>query len=305
MKKLYRTITVALLLIGCHYAQGQQDPLYNQYLFNQLIINPAYAGAHNILNAAVISRAQWIGLEGAPVTNTALIHSSIAGNKVGLGFMAINDRLGVNNNTEVHVSYSYKIDFGNTRLSFGIQSSIINYQYNYDELNLEFVNDASFQPVDENFTKPNFGAGLFLMSEKFYLGGSVPRILNIEVNDGVMSSTRYNQHYYFAGGVLLTVSNFVKLKPSFLLKVVESSPASLDLTGSFLFGEFVWAGVTLRNLNSIGVNTQVELSDKLRLGYSFELPTNTLITSNFGTHELMVSLDMAPFGRQILKRRYF
>ena len=143
------------------------------------------------------------------------------------------------------------------------------------------------------------------MSERYFVGFSVPRILNINLDDGIEESTRYHKHYYFAGGVMLPISNFIKFKPSVLGKYVEGARFSIDVNSTFIFGELVSAGLILRNLNALGVILQIELSDKLRMGYSFELPTNSLISSNYGTHELMLAIDFAPFNRQILKRRYF
>lgn len=301
MRKL---LIILLLLPASLFAQ--QDPLYNQYIFNQHMINPAYTGIHNMLNASVISRKQWLGFEGSPFTNTLSIHTSLVSNKVGLGLLVINDRLGVNNNTEIHLTYSYKIDLGGSRrLSFGLQSGLINYRYDYSDLTFEFVDDPNFLPINENFTEPNFGAGVMFMSDYYFAGISVPRILNIEVNDGVISSTRYKKHYYLSGGALITLNQTLKLKPSVLVKLVEDNPLSVDLNGSLLIREFIWAGVSLRNFNTAGINGQIELNDQLRFAYTFEFPTNQLTVSNFGTHEVMLSFDIAPFNRQLIRRRYF
>jgi len=303
MKRIMIAFSLVFLLSGL--ANAQQDPLYNQYLFNQLVINPAYTGIHNMAQASLITRAQWIGLDGAPLTTTASLHTSFLSNRVGAGLLLINDRLGVNNNTEVHLTYGYKIYLGDVIVSFGLQSGLINYRYDYNELNLEFVNDPNFLPVNENFTRPNFGSGIFVASNEFYAGVSVPRILDIEVDDGVMSSTRYKEHYYITGGALITLDPYIQFKPSFLLKIVSDAPYSLDLSGSFYLGDILWVGLTLRNLNTVGANAQLELNDSFRLGYSFELPTSTLITSNFGTHEIMLAVDFAIFTSHIVKRRFY
>lgn len=296
------TILLFFFSVG---AFAQQDPLYNQHHFNQLLTNPAYTGIHNLVSISAISRSQWSGIDGAPFTNAFIAHTSLLRNKIGLGLMAINDQIGINSNTEFHLTYSYKIIIGPSTLSFGLQTSVINYQYRYDKLNLEVVNDPNFLPTDENFTKPNFGAGIMLMNERYFVGFSVPRILNINLDDGIQESTRYHKHYYLAGGVLLPISNFIKFKPSTLIKMVEGASVSIDLNSTFIFGEFVSGGLILRNLNALGVIVQVELADKFRIGYSFELPTNSLIASNYGTHEFLLAMDFAPFKRQILKRRYF
>ena len=166
------------------------------------------------------------------------------------------------------------------------------------------IDDPSFTQTEDNFARPNFGAGLLFYGEYFYAGISIPRILNIQVNDGIQSSTRYQKHYYISGGVVFPLSNALKIKPSGLLRIVENK-VSLDINASVLINELIWAGIIIRDFNTFGVITELQISDRLRIGYSLELPGNNLITNQFGTHELMVGFDFAPFNRQILKRRYF
>jgi type IX secretion system PorP/SprF family membrane protein len=278
--------------------------LYNQYVFNQHLINPAYAGAFDNVSITAMTRAQWTGIQGAPVTNSITGHTSMFNNKGGVGLYVLNDQLGVSNNTEAFISFSYKVDFGKAKLAMGMQGGMIQYSYDYSKLNLEQIDDPSFTATEDNFTRPNFGAGLLFYGEYFYAGISIPRILNIEVNDGVKASTRYQKHYYISGGVVLPLSNALKIKPSGLLRVVENK-VSIDITTSLLINELIWAGIIIRDFNTFGVIAELQISDKIRIGYSLELPSNSLIANQFGTHELMIGFDFAPFNRQVLKRRYF
>lgn len=302
MKKL---LIILLLLISTVLStKAQYDPLYNQYVFNQMLINPAYAGAFDNVSITLMSRMQWVGIEGAPFINSLTAHSSMFDNKGGIGIYFLNDRFGVSNNTEAFVSFSYKVDFGKTKLAMGLQGGVIQYKYNYADLNMEFVNDPSFEPTDENFIRPNFGAGLLLYSQFYYIGISIPRILNIEVNDGVKESTRYQKHFYISGGYVFPISEAIKFKPSTLVRLVENQ-VSVDLNVSILFHEIVWAGVIVRNFNTYGVIAELQISDRLRIGYSFELPSTKLISNQVGTHEIMLGFDFVPFNLQVLRRRYF
>ena len=302
MKRL--NIIFLFLISSVVTVQAQYDPLYNQYVFNQMLINPAYAGAFDNVSITFMSRMQWTGIQGAPITNSLTAHSSIFDNKGGAGIYILNDKLGVSNNTEAFATFSYKVDFGKAKLAMGLQGGVIQYKYNYNELNMEFVNDPSFIPTDENFIKPNFGVGLLFYSEYYYVGLSIPRILNIEVNDGVKESTRYQKHFYISGGVVLPLSEIIKIKPSTLIRVVENQ-VSVDLNVSVLINELVWAGIIMRNFNTFGFIAELQISDKFRIGYSLELPSTKLITNQWGTHEIMIGFDFAPFRRQVLKRRYF
>ncbi len=301
MKKTLIFLTLLLLVFT---SKAQYDPLYNQYLFNQALINPAYVGAFDNASVTLMSRAQWVGIEGAPVTNSLTAHTSIFNNKGGVGVYVLNDRLGVSNNSEVFATFSYKIDFGNARLATGLQGGMVQYKYDYSELNMEFVNDPSFMPTNENFMRPNFGFGVLYYSEYYYIGISVPRILDITVNDGVSESTRYKRHYYLSGGVIFPLSNGLKIKPSTLVRVVNNQ-VSVDINGSVLIAESLWLGLLIRNFNTFGALAEIQISDRLRIGYSMELPSTKLITNQWGTHEIMVGFDFAPFNRQVLKRRYF
>lgn len=302
MKKLL-TIAVACMLIS-RACYSQLDPLYNQYLFNQSMINPAYTGINDVFNATAISRLQWTGLEGAPVTNTLNLSSSFLFNKVGAGLLLVQDTYGINSNLEVQMAYSYRIEWLGNVLSFGLQAGYINYTYNYDKLNLE-VTDPALLDVNDDVKKTNFGTGVFFKTEHYYIGLSVPRILNAEVQDGDTESTRYRRHYYVSAGILFDQLLAVKFKPSILLKVVDKQPASIDLNAQVLLKEVLWIGTTLRNFNALGLTSQMELMDRLRLGYSFEFPLNTLSANNFGSHELMVSFDLEIFSGHAAGRRYF
>ena len=302
MKKLQ--VIILLIFAGSPGVKAQYDPLYNQYVFNQMLINPAYAGAFDNASITFMSRLQWAGVEGAPFTNSLTAHSSIFDNKGGVGVYFLDDKFGVSHNTEAFATFSYKVDFGRSKLAMGLQGGVVQYKYNYNELNMEFVDDPSFTPTDENFTQPNFGVGLMLYSEYYYVGLSVPRILNIDVNDGVQESTRYQKHFYISGGLVLPMSEVIKLKPSTLIRLVENQ-VSVDLNVSVLIKELIWAGIIIRNFNTFGVVTELQVSDRLRIGYSFELPSTKLITNQYGTHEIMLGFDFAMFNHQILKRRYF
>lgn len=300
-----RFLTIAsVLIMAATSVMAQYDPLYNQYVFNQMLINPAYAGSFDIVSITLMSRAQWTGIEGAPITNSLTGHTSIFKNKGGTGLYVLNDQLGVNNNTEAFVSFSYKIDFGQSKLAMGMQGGLIQYKYNYSQLNMEYVNDPSFLPSLSNFTKPNFGAGLLYYGEYFYVGISVPRILSVTVNDGVKESSRYLKHYYLSGGVIFPLSNFIKLKPSMLVRLVENK-VSVDVNASVLINEIIWAGIIVRNFNTFGAVAEFQISDRIRIGYSLELPSTKLIANQWGTHEIIIGFDFSPFNRQVLKRRYY
>lgn len=304
MKKNYGLIYLVFLFTT---GFSQQDPLYNLYYYNQVMINPAYAGLYKDVTLNLISRKQWIGIEGSPLTNFFSVTSSI-GPRFGFGAMVVDDRLGVNTNQEGQLAFSFKvIDDEGTTLSLGVQGGLVNYRYDFSKLNLEYLDDEDLNTGQSQFSRANYGAGLFFRTDKFYLGLSVPRILSTDLQDGMNTSTRYLRHYYVSGGFLInnTFNSLVRLKPSFLWRMVPDGQQALDINLHALILETIWAGITVRNFNAYGINGQFQVSQRLRIAYSFELPTNSLLSQNFGTHEISLLLAFSPLGSQQKVFRYF
>lgn len=303
-----RYILFVMIFIGCR-AFAQQDPLYNLYSFNQFMINPAYAGVYKNVSTNLIARQQWVGIEGAPLTSALTVHSSIM-DRYGAGLLIVNDRIGVNNTLEAQAAFSFKLINERGRhgrvLAMGVQGGVINYMYDYSKLNLEYVDDTDLDFTHDRYTKPNFGAGIFYMTDVFYLSLSVPRILDVNIEEGMTTSTRYSRHYYAGGGYVINGNNRnpVKLKTSFLLRYVENA-ISLDLSANVLLADAVWAGATLRNLNALALLGQFQVSNVLRIGYSLELPANQLIRTSYGTHEISLLADVSLSRRQRRVFRYF
>lgn len=294
-----KKILIIFLTLSSLTILAQQDPLYSQYQFNQLMINPAYAGIYDRFSAGVISRFQWAGIEGSPRTNTITANSSLADGKIGLGGLIMNDRFGVNNNYEIQISSSYNIKFNRTtKLAMGIQGGLVQYGYDFSKLNLDVFDDPELLNGHENFIRPNFGAGLMLLNPNFFVGLSVPRILNVSITDGSVQSERYKRHYYLSAGITAEIQR-IPVKATTLIRSMAGEAYSFDITMSALLEDVMWAGVSVRDLKHFGVLGIFEVGENLKLGYSFELPTNNLIHGNYGTHEVSISYNIRyGYGRQ-------
>jgi type IX secretion system PorP/SprF family membrane protein len=280
-----------LVLVTSIIARAQVDPLYAQYLNNPLSINPAYTGFTKDLNASLTYRKQWAGFDGSPETINASIHSSAADNKMGLGLMIIQDKIGVNKNTEVHATYAYKLNFDEKILSFGLQAGAVSYANDYTDLNPQDPGAPEFAS-NQVYTKPSFGAGLMLTSDRFLFGISAPRMLKNTADFGSGSTQLYQQHYYLTGAYVLFLNERVRLKPSMLLKAVSGAPLSIDYNISFNIDERYNAGLYTRNLKSFGLLTQIKL-DHYRIGYAFEIPANDSVETRFSTHEISIGVNLS------------
>jgi type IX secretion system PorP/SprF family membrane protein len=291
MKKI---LFIACILVSCRVAHAQTDPLYAQYLMNPILINPAYTGLTNNLNASVTYRKQWAGFEGSPTTYNATAHTSLRDNKMGLGLIISKDEIGSNSNTEIHATYAYRIDLDQKYLSFGLQAGVVNFKSNNGDLNIYHPEDPVFLGT-VNTTKPNFGAGIILHSDRYYFGVSAPRMLKSKTSFDNVETELYSQHFYFTGAYIIYLNERVRFKPSVLVRGVKGSTVSTDLNFSVNFEEKYIAGIFTRNFNTYGLLAQLKLNSKYRFGYALEVPTNKSVGTRFTSHEIMIGVNMALF----------
>lgn len=291
-----------LVLIGIE-GYAQQLPQFTQYMFNTISVNPAYAGSRETMNLTALHRNQWAGLDGNPRTSTFSFHTPMNNERVGLGISYITDQLGFESTNYVYGDFSYTIPVSyNAKLSFGLKGGFTNYKLENPDINDPFFN-ANF-----NSWKPNFGAGVYLSSERWYAGISSPRILNTDLNEGEFEALERNSYYAIAG-LVLDISADIKFRPTVLGKLTNGAPASYDFTSSFLFYDKFWLGASYRlnDASNFGAFMDYQVSNNLRLGYAYDLPTDTIRPYSGGTHEVILIFEPRFSNRTKLYKspRYF
>ncbi len=281
----------AFLLISTQ-SFSQQDPLYAQYLNNPFVLNPAYAGLTDNLNLSMSYRSQWNGLEGSPKTVNANGHISLLDNRMGAGMMIVSDQIGNTTVNEMFGSYSYRINVtSNKILAFGLQAGMSNFQIDNTKVTPFDNPDPLFQGKT-NEIKPNFGFGMILKNDRFFLSASVPRMLRSTLSSQGLQSSLYTQHYYLMASYLFFMSEHIRFKPSALIKLVSGAPASVDLNASFILHENYQAGLLTRNFKTYGIFVQALVKDSFRLGYVYEVPASSTSSLNFSTHEVTLGFRM-------------
>ena len=300
-----RKLLIILFGIGLSFSGfGQQEPIYTQYWMNQSIFNPAYPAVNNIMNFSLMSRVQWAGMEGAPFTNTLLGTTSFFGNKGGAGLVLQSHTYGVTSNLEVFAQAAYKIPTGqDSWLSVGIQGGLMNYRNDFSDIP-EAVDDPMFgNGAVEEFNAPNVGMGLFFNTQNFYLGFSIPKFISYSSTTSASDLLNYQRRYYTSIGGLMGLG-VLRLKLSGLFILSETN-SSYDVAASLLMAETIWVGIFTRSFNAVGAYGQIEVTDRLRLGITVELPSTELVANQYGSYEVFISWEMAPLRRQLLRRRYF
>jgi type IX secretion system PorP/SprF family membrane protein len=312
MKILYKIkkVLLALLIVGGPlYSIGQQDPMYTQYIFNLQTVNPAYAGSWQTLGFMALTRNQWVGIAGHPTTQTFSFQTPFTSQNVGVGFDAVIDKLGSERRLMFNLDYSYRINLSyNTSLRFGLKGGFTNYN---NDLNSYQTVDGAPDPVlmgvVENKFMPNIGTGLFLSSPKYYLSLSLPRLIqnSFKENAGNFSKLSEIRELYFAGGLVLNLSDNIKFKPTFMTKAVVGSPFQYDISANFLLAEKFWIGGMYRSGDSFGAIAQWIINNKFRIGYAADFTLTDMRHYHQGVHEVMISYEIAFTKRIYTSPRYF
>lgn len=327
MKKF---VLSCLILSACFLSNGQIESLQSQYMFNPLVLNPAYAGYHEMAMFVATQRFQWTGINGAPKNSLISGHTPLPLDKMGLGVNISRESFGINKNYEVQMMTSYKIAFADKKLSMGLSGS-------YSSMNLAFSEiyesghvelDPSAPNTQVSVSKPNFGFGAMFSTDKYFAGVSIPKILAVNGTFGSdVTTPLYLRHYYLSGGLILKILNGTVFKPSILIKAVQNSPTNYDLNGSLLIRDNIWLGLSLRSSatsfkdavlpNSVVVMTQIQVNDFLKVGYASDMPVEgdlyraaeplqlPVVGRLLVTHELFVNMNMAIFGNQAVQTIYF
>ncbi|WP_339916703.1 type IX secretion system membrane protein PorP/SprF [Yeosuana marina] len=277
-----------ILLIFPLLSISQQLPQFTKYMFNTISINPAYAGSREKLNVSFLNRNQWVGINGAPVTQTFAMHSAVTNTHLGIGLSVINDKLGYENTFYAFGDLSYSINLiEDYWLSFGLKAGFSKYGLDADLLS---ENDRYLDNIF-NKIKPNFGAGVYLRSDKFFLSLSSPKIISYTNNTDIVYTAIERASYYLMGGYLLEFTPSLKFKPTAMIKYTKGAPSSFDITANFLIKDNLWLGAAYRFGDAIGGYVSILAAEGLRIGYSYEFITSDLNPYTSGSHEIFISYE--------------
>ena len=277
---------------------AQQDYQFTQFNFNKLAINPAYAGADNLISLTSLYRRQWSGLEGAPQTISFAAHAPVFHNKIGLGLLIYDDRLGVSQDLGIFTAYTYKVPLGGSVLSLGIQAGILNYKNALTELHPLVPGDAAFSQ-DIQGIYPNAGFGVYWYKpEKAYVGLSVPKLIENKLDElvpGAPEASKLVRHSYLMAGYVLDINRNFKLRPSGLLKYTgpgsQTAPISAEINLAALLVDRVWIGGSWRSADAIGMMTEFLVTQQFMIGYAYDYGISDISDIHGGSHEIMIRYE--------------
>ena len=330
---LQRALGLGLALSTAAAALAQQDAMFTKYMFNSLSYNPAYAGSKDFMSVGLIHRSQWLGIEGAPNSQTFTGHTPLRNERVGVGLALANDAIGPTNTMSAQVSYAYRIPVSDgLRLSVGMQAGVENYRADFTKVTLA-TEDPAFGTTPNRWL-PNFGVGLFLFGERFYAGLSSPHIIEPDLREpddpNIPLYSRRYRHYYGAVGAAFPLrGDDIMFKPSILVKDVGlfsklrkeeiaqtiGAPTEMDVDLSLLFYNTFWVGASFRtalaafndrsSYDSADLWVSYNLDNGLRFGAAYDYPLTELNKASVGSFELMLGYEFNFLTKRMVTPRYF
>jgi len=285
--------------------KAQQEPMYSQYMFNMMQINPAYAGNRAVNNITTLYRRQWVGVKGAPTTASLSWDARTLETNIGYGLQIYNDNIGIESTTGFQAFYSYRIPFERASLSLGVSAGVISYYAGLRDVVTVDVDPWFSENV--NTLLPSVGVGALYASDYWYIGFSIPALLNTKISSqNYQITTGANNHYFLTGGYVFQVSESTILKPSTMLKVVKGSPFEYDLNLNVWIQNKVGLGLSYRTGDALVGMFELQITPEIGLGYAYDYTLSRLNAFSKGTHELMLRYELtSKRNKRVFSPRYF
>jgi type IX secretion system PorP/SprF family membrane protein len=292
MKRIVKAIFLIMIPLS---VSGQLTPVTNQYVLNPLTINPAFAGNRGDLNIAAFYRKQWVGINGAPETMTFTADAPVLENKVGLGLIIINDKVGVTKETYFITNYSYRINIGQGNLAFGLGAGIITTNTAWSDLVVLDPGDELYLVDSRRFILPSFSFGTYYSNRNYFLGLSIPKFLgykfNYDKNKYSLTVDPAQYNFLLSTGYVFNVASRVDFVPSTLMTLNPGHKLLYDLNATLNFNNRFWAGAAYRNGRSLGALFQFQVNNQFKIAYTYDYDTGKLGGYSNGSHEIMLRYE--------------
>lgn len=297
-------IAIIIIIITAGAAKAQQEVMISQYMFNGLVLNPAYAGTHPYWSTSVLHRSQWVKFDKAPSTQTLCADGPILGGKVGVGLNITNDAIGITNQLDIGANGSTRVSLGAGFLSMGLRLGVSRYSADLTDAVIKDVDDPVYANNIGGTFIPRVGAGLYYYQRSWFAGLSIPSLLAVDEKITYSSSgmnSFYRAHMYLNGGVVFEPSPEIAIKPSVLMKIQGNAPVEVDLNCNVLFMNKFWFGAGYRTGDALVTMVEWNITNQLRVGYAFDYTLSAISDYSNNSHEVMLGYD---FGKEVdLKAR--
>jgi type IX secretion system PorP/SprF family membrane protein len=288
---------------------SQQEPLFSQYMFNSFLLNPSAAGAEGFTSVNFTGHEQWIGIPGAPKTQSVSVQTRVLKNsfiakalnlrkkfsrrsksgRVGLGLYIYNDITGPLISTGTKLTYGYHIPMRQSQLSFGLTGVCVLHTINQNGISFQDNSETFFADHTINKYSPDASFGTQFTTPFLYSGISFSN----------MFGYAGPRTYYIMGGYKVEINRFFMVEPSTLIKTSKGA-FQMDISSRLYYKEDYWGGLSYRTgaLGGAIIILGGIRVDKYYFGYAFDYTLNSIMKHTLGSHEFMVSIKFGENARR-------
>jgi type IX secretion system PorP/SprF family membrane protein len=303
-----RFIMSILALIFPLHLLGQLFPLSDHYVYNTLVINPAFAGCHDALSATISYRDQWVGFKDAPKSYMLSIHTPIYNDRIGLGLLIDKNSIGIFKETSFIGNYAYRVELYDGKLALGLGFGVTAYNIAWNELNATDADDVLLINNPASAILPTFSLGAYYYTRKYFIGISLPLLLSHEIDQSTgkykIKNNFSGYNYFFAGGYEVRINPRVKLLPSILIKYHPDNDIQIDYSTQINLNDRIWIGIGYRNKNILIGMFQCQINYQLRMAYSYDFDLGSIGRYRNGSHEIVLNY-IFKYARNVIGPRQF
>jgi type IX secretion system PorP/SprF family membrane protein len=265
-------------------------------MFSTLTYNPGVAGTSGMICATAITRQQWVGFTGAPLTTTFNVSAPVSPFRIesGIGLIVESDQIGFDSDINISGIYALLVNMGTGKLGIGINLGVMNKTLD-PEWNIPSGDGFTSPDQDplipvnkESFVAFDAGLGLYYNADKYYAGLSV-RHLNQARFRYTKGEPYLTRHYYLTAGYNLQLPDpALELLPS-VYAFSDGRALQASVTTMLRYNKKVWGGVSYRAGDALTGIAGIELFNGIRIGYAYDFPLSVIRKNTMGSHELMVN----------------
>ncbi len=304
-------VLIFFFLLAAAQVKGQEFPWSLQYITNMNTINPAYVGMWDRAGLMLSTRTNWVGINGAPLTQQISYNTPIKDQKSGFGLNF--QRLNIGREKRMYLTgdYSYQIRLDmHYYMRFGFRAGILNIDNNLTDYQLypDHINDPEFWSDIELYYMTVVGVGAVLFNEDYFISLSVPQIVNntFRVNRSYYSSLPEPQTMYLSGGYAFKLTKDLIIRPNLLFVATLGKPLYADAAAILYFPGNLQVGLNLRSNGAMVLSGQYTFRNNLRIGYASEYFIIPDISKyQMGSYEFFVGYDFNLYRRKNIRTNYF
>lgn len=297
LKKLVTSLSLMLIAFA---GFAQQLPLNNLYYENRFLFNPANAGDQGYLVGFLNHRRQWVGLEGAPVTNILSVHSPLGNKNIGLGGTLSSDRTDLFQRVAGSFSYAHRFNFSKEILhsiAFGASVGFVDYRLNLADAKVDDPSDILLTSNTKQGTTFNVDFGFRYNLRGLELGFAVPQLFETKIR--YSSPGEDNRKFTLSRAMIgylgykFAIKDKWYIQPSVLMRT-SAKPMQIDGNLNLSYKDIVWLGATYRTQGGFIPSIGFKIADQFTVAYSYEFAGGDAIASRGnGSHEVMAGFRLS------------